>query len=180
MLDNTPLTIRQAKWVSRLFYVLKDKDIGWLLFWAKNYAYWEQALELTGDYPTELKDMWDLWQNDISLLGHFDKATHGILFPKYMEATEAERQALLRKVHSGDAPPEDAPPEFVLTDEQRKEFTKEEIEVLKRGGRVEKKLPAGPNPSLDDVIKAVSKKKSQAAKRKLLDDILMERHKDDS
>jgi len=69
--QGKPLSIRQARWIARLYYVLRDtgnpnypkhaqiRDQAPLTI-----ASAEKALELLNKYPDEQEDMWWSWQDD--------------------------------------------------------------------------------------------------------------------
>lgn len=76
LLDDKPLTIRQVKWIARLYYLylckdetglLTDTAIGLLAEQAVGYARLEKAVKLTGTYPDLSQDMNWLWFRDAFL-----------------------------------------------------------------------------------------------------------------
>jgi len=62
--DDKPLTIRQVKWIARLYYFSKNKGIDFLIERALEYASREKAIKLTGTYPDKPGDAWWLWFSD--------------------------------------------------------------------------------------------------------------------
>lgn len=65
--DDKPLTIRQARWIGRLYYLLKDKGTNFLIDRALEYANREKAIKLTGEYPDKPQNMPGLWFRDAIL-----------------------------------------------------------------------------------------------------------------
>lgn len=65
--DDNPLTIRQVKWIARLYYLLKDKDTDLLAERALEYASLEKAIKATRTYPDKAQDSWWLWFRDAIL-----------------------------------------------------------------------------------------------------------------
>lgn len=65
LVDDKPLTIRQAKWVARLHCVLGNID--GLIESALEYANLEKAIKLTGAYPDKPQNMSWLWFGDAIL-----------------------------------------------------------------------------------------------------------------
>lgn len=65
--EEKPLTIRQARWIGRLYYLLKDKGTNFLIERALKYASREKAIKLTGDYPEKPQNMSWLWYGDALL-----------------------------------------------------------------------------------------------------------------
>lgn len=71
--DDKPLTIRQVKWVARLYCILGNID--GLIIRALEYANREKAIELTGAYPDKPQNMRGLWFGDAFLyLDFLDKS----------------------------------------------------------------------------------------------------------
>jgi len=62
--DNSPLTIRQVKWIARLYYFLRSKSADSLIEQALEYARRERILRLTKTYPDKPEDAWWLWFSD--------------------------------------------------------------------------------------------------------------------
>ena len=65
LVDDDPLTIRQVKWIARLYCILGNID--GLIVRALEYANREKVIELTGTYPDKPEDMWRLWFEDALL-----------------------------------------------------------------------------------------------------------------
>jgi len=65
-LDIT-MSIRQVKWIARLYHVLKDKDIDFLREFAFMYARSEAVTRPMEKYPEKPEDAWLLWLNDAKL-----------------------------------------------------------------------------------------------------------------
>jgi len=69
-----PLTIRQAKWIGRLYHIYKERmnerdkfgERG-LHAAAMNYANYERIMSLVGEYPEKPEDMRWVWQEDALL-----------------------------------------------------------------------------------------------------------------
>ena len=61
------LTIRQAKWIARLYYALKHEDTHLLCAFASGYASVETVTRPTGKYPEKPEDAWSLWLHDAQL-----------------------------------------------------------------------------------------------------------------
>lgn len=64
-IDDTPLTIRQAKWIARLHCIRGNID--YLTERALEYANREKAIKLTGAYPDKPQNMSWLWFGDAIL-----------------------------------------------------------------------------------------------------------------
>ncbi len=62
--QETPLTIRQVKWIARLYYFLRNKSTDSLIEQALEYARRERILRLTKAYPDKPGDAWQLWFSD--------------------------------------------------------------------------------------------------------------------
>jgi len=65
LLDDTPLTIRQVKWIAHLYCILGNID--GLIKKASEYASREKAIKLTGAYPDKPQKMRWLWWGDTLL-----------------------------------------------------------------------------------------------------------------
>lgn len=63
--QDKPFTIRQAKWIARLYCILGNT--GDLIVRASEYASREKAIKLTGPYPDKPKNMRWLWIEDAAL-----------------------------------------------------------------------------------------------------------------
>ncbi len=61
------LSIRQVKWIARLYNVLKDKDLESLIGNAFRYAEGEKVIRPEGKYPIKSEDAWWLWLRDAEL-----------------------------------------------------------------------------------------------------------------
>ena len=96
---DTPLTIRQVKWMARLYYVLKDKDVDFpnsLAERALTYANIEKAMKSKGMHPEAPRELWWLWWNDAILYvymtgddGPLWKCAKGMAWPTYHEFAKA-------------------------------------------------------------------------------------------
>lgn len=76
-----PITIREAKWIAKLYYVFKDRgrlghkerediekiEMSFLLQTARDYASHEKNAKLLGEHPSKPDDMWWRWFVDACL-----------------------------------------------------------------------------------------------------------------
>lgn len=79
-LKDYPLTIREAQWVARLYYVFREAGLHdtdeeraeqlylLLLETARQYALYERVFELAGEHPNKPEDMRRRWINDLHLV----------------------------------------------------------------------------------------------------------------
>jgi len=65
--QGNPLTIRQAKWIARLYHLLNKQELEFLVECASEYAFVEKVIKLTTKYPTTLQGIAHLWFQDASL-----------------------------------------------------------------------------------------------------------------
>jgi hypothetical protein len=65
LVEDKPITIRQVKWVARLYCILGNID--GLIIKALEYANREKAIKLTGTYPDKPQNMRHLWFGDAFL-----------------------------------------------------------------------------------------------------------------
>jgi hypothetical protein len=82
LVDDAPLTIRQVKWIARLYCILGNID--GLIVRASEYASREKAIKLTGAYPDKPQDMRWLWFGDAFL--YLDLRDKDIEFAKRLMA----------------------------------------------------------------------------------------------
>lgn len=66
LVEENPLTIRQVKWIARLYCIL-GRNIDGLIKVASASADQEKAIKLTGAYPDKPQNMWWLWFGDAFL-----------------------------------------------------------------------------------------------------------------
>ena len=62
-----PITIREARWIAKLYYIFKDRgrdDMSFLLRVARDYALHEKSDKLLGEHPSKPEDMWFRWWID--------------------------------------------------------------------------------------------------------------------
>jgi len=64
---DIPLTIRQVRWIARLYCLLKEKGTNILVDQAMLYAKREKAIKLIGAYPKKIEDRWKSWFGDAYL-----------------------------------------------------------------------------------------------------------------
>ncbi|MFC1934646.1 hypothetical protein ACFLXX_05840 [Chloroflexota bacterium] len=65
--QEKPLTIRQARWIARLYHLLNEQGLEFLVECAIEYALHEKIMKLTTKYPRTLQGMAHLWFEDASL-----------------------------------------------------------------------------------------------------------------
>ncbi len=70
VIEDAPISIRQAKWVARLSSIYDGKthtSLEWLIVKASEYANREKAIKAVGTYPARPQDMHWLWFCDALL-----------------------------------------------------------------------------------------------------------------
>lgn len=65
--QEKPLTIRQARWIARLYHLLNEQGLEFLVESAIEFALHEKIMKLTTKYPKTIQGMTHLWFGDALL-----------------------------------------------------------------------------------------------------------------